>query len=183
MQSKPPIQVERAVRLTRPGDRNCRPHRVVVLICVRNDDVEAVDGTAQKNDDKALLSGIRVLDCPSAGSEGNESQTARCGGISKEVATPHANSPLTIFQQRMNSGLPRRAPACFSCGSRATAERVALLKAGSNISRRGVGLMGLGSAFGPPYSPAPKLIAKESRRSSPFGSSHADCVHAYPSGV
>ena len=94
MQSEASVEIERAFRLSRPGDRDAGAHRIVVLIRVRNNDVQAVDGAAQEDDHQSLLPGVRILDRPAARAEGTQRESARCSGICQKVAAPHAESPL-----------------------------------------------------------------------------------------
>ena len=69
MQPKASVELKRALGLSRARNRDRGTHRMVVLIRVRNNDIEAVDRAAKEHHDQALLPGVRVLNGPAARSE------------------------------------------------------------------------------------------------------------------
>ena len=69
MQTEASVEVERGVRLSRTRNRDRRAPRVVVLVRIRNNDIEAVHRAAEENHDQPLFAGAGVLDRPTTRSE------------------------------------------------------------------------------------------------------------------
>lgn len=83
------VEVEHAALAAALANGDGRARIVIVGLAMRDDDIEAIDGAAQEDDDNALFAGI----CrKSAGRPriGAEQQDSRCGdecGAAEELAT------------------------------------------------------------------------------------------------
>src|SRR5215469_7817410 len=172
MQREMVVQRQRAVGFSRPPNRDRSSRFVIGFVSERDDDVEAVDGAAQQDNDQARATPF------GGGCPGISAQCEEADRGALEKLTPARGHR----QRRMKSGLPRISAARNAGGARLTTPCVAAVMVVPKIASKCAVSTGLLSAV-KPSSPRARAAAKPMRRVVASGLSQASSVFLYPSGV